>query len=945
MARRDHSEEPPPHAPFPGEDINIDQRTGARDLTFEKGLPANLEAERFILGTILLNDSHYAHVAEVLQTDDFALESHKRIFARMKDVVDHERRVDRVTVAEELIKQGQLESVGGLAFLASLDDGLPEIQNIESYLTIVREKSTLRKMIVSAQKMIDRCLMVNEAPEQILIGAEVELRSFHDTKNSGYGKSTGEIVEEFPGGVGAFLDPSQRIRGLQTGFTKLDEMTSGFQAEQLILLAARPAVGKTALAMNIASNITSRTKDPDVVDRIRRRSSFSEQELAAIFGVSVFSLEMSAPSLVERLLCGNARVDQHKFRAGYLNQDERRKLQTTLQKLVETPIFVNAAPGATLEGIGVQLRRDVRERGVKLGVVDYIQLMSSKAENRNQEVSGLSRGLKLLAKELQIPLLVLSQLSRAVETRTGDKTPQLSDLRDSGCVAGSSLVTLADGTRRQIRDLVGADGLSVMGLNQDTLQMQPYAVSKVFPSGNARTFRLGLRSGREIVATENHCFLTIDGWKRLDEIQVGKHLAVPRELSNIGKSSMSRDELALLGHLIGNGSTVQGQPTRYTTFDEDVAQFVAATAKRMFGSSMAPHVEKQRNHWNVFFNSTKRHTHGVRSDLRIWLESFGLWDHRSLTKFIPEKVFGLPVEDLVWFMGNLWSTDGCISDGKGKHAGIAYYSTSSSRLAVDVQYALTRLGIRSKRTALDQALSDNQNWHVAISGNADILRFSQLPAIGERRQGRLIGLVNYVTSRKPNTNIDVIPAEVWISIIKPRFRELSHTDRSFHALMGWRYSGSTRYKHCLSREHAARIAKSLQISKLKTLSESDIYWDRVQSITPGEQMDVFDMTVPGCENFVADNVIVHNSLEQDADIVMFIHREELFKRDRDDLKGLADLIIGKQRNGPIGKVPLRFLGAYTRFENRTDSIAEEDAPPAAEPAPSEYQSRMPYGDE
>jgi replicative DNA helicase len=386
------------------------------DLTFEKGLPASVDAEKFVLGMILLNDTYYLQVAGALEAEDFSLEKHRRIFARMKDLYERGERIDRVTLADELIKQGQLESVDGLAYLVSLDDGLPEIANLDSYIRIVKDKSTLRKLVFSAKSIMDRAMLGEEAPDQILASAEESLLRLGESRQRDELVSPAAVIEKFPGGVGAFLDPSQRVRGLSTGFTKFDEMTGGLNGGELIILAARPSMGKTALALNIAQHVATHPQ-------MRKP-------------VAVFSLEMSSASLLTRLLCAGARVDQHKFRAGYLNQEERRRLQHQLAVLTESPLFLDDTPGVNLMDVHAKLRRLKSQHGLALVVIDYLQLMSSRgrAENRNQEVSAISRGLKLLAKDLDVPFLVLSQLSRAAETRPGDHTPQLSDLRDSGSI-------------------------------------------------------------------------------------------------------------------------------------------------------------------------------------------------------------------------------------------------------------------------------------------------------------------------------------------------------------------------------------------------------------------------------------------------------------------------------------------------------------------------------
>ena len=386
------------------------------DLALQKGLPANPDAERFVLGSTLLNDSLYLQVAGVLDAVDFSLEKHRRIFARMKDLYERGARIDRVTVADELMKQGQLESVDGLSYLISLDEGLPELANLDGYIRIVKDKSILRKLIYNAQSVINRCLLGEEEPDAILASTEESLLKLGEARTRDQLSSPAAIIEKFPGGVGAFLDPSQRVRGLSTGFAKFDEMTGGLNGGELIILAARPSMGKTALALNIAQHVATHPK-------MRKP-------------VAVFSLEMSSSSLLTRLLCSAARVDQHKFRAGYLNSEERRKLQVALADLTEAPLYLDDTAGVHLMDVHSKLRRMKSEHGLSLVVIDYLQLMSSRgrSENRNQEVSVISRGLKLMSKDLNVPFVVLSQLSRASEIRHGDHKPILSDLRDSGSI-------------------------------------------------------------------------------------------------------------------------------------------------------------------------------------------------------------------------------------------------------------------------------------------------------------------------------------------------------------------------------------------------------------------------------------------------------------------------------------------------------------------------------
>ena len=395
--------------------MNSPMMSAHAGVAFEKGLPSNIDAERFILGSVLLDDSRFIDIAGALTGVDFALEKHRRIYQRMSELHGRGEKIDRVTVANELLRFNELESVDGLTYLVSLDDGLPHISNLDAYVKIVRDKAMLRQIAIAAQQVMNRALMAEEDPLQVLAGAEETLLRLGEARTEQGLMTPLQVIQNFEGGLNAFLDPSKRIKGIGTGFTKLDEMTGGLHPGELIILAARPSMGKTALALNIAWHVATRNFQP----------------------VAIFSLEMSQESLLTRMLCSAARVDSQRFRAGYLNEQERQKLRAAANQMVEAPLYIDDTAGVNLMDMHAKLRR-LAQSGNKPGlvIVDYLQLMSirGRSENRNQEVSQLSRGMKLMSKELGCPFLVLSQLSRATETRVGDHRPQLSDLRESGSI-------------------------------------------------------------------------------------------------------------------------------------------------------------------------------------------------------------------------------------------------------------------------------------------------------------------------------------------------------------------------------------------------------------------------------------------------------------------------------------------------------------------------------
>jgi replicative DNA helicase len=379
-------------------------------------LPANIDAERSILGAILLDNFAYNQAAEHLRTEDFSLDSHRRIYARMVDLAESSRPIDMITLIEELDRHKDLQAIGDVAYVSSLVDGVPERPSIEHYVKIVRDKALLRGLISAASTAIARASDQSDAAEDVLSDAEAAIFQLSEKRIGRGFMGVQEIVRETFGSVDALLQRGQRITGLATHYTDLDEMTSGMQRSDLVIIAARPSMGKTAFVMNIAEN-----------------AAIEDQQV-----VGVFSLEMSREALLMRLLCSQARVDAHKMRTGSLWQDDTKRVVKAMEQLAHAPIFIDDTPGISLSEMRAKARRLKQSQGrLDLIIVDYLQLMSGggkRFENRTQEVSAISRGLKALAKELQVPVIALSQLSRAPESRSGDHRPQLADLRESGSI-------------------------------------------------------------------------------------------------------------------------------------------------------------------------------------------------------------------------------------------------------------------------------------------------------------------------------------------------------------------------------------------------------------------------------------------------------------------------------------------------------------------------------
>ena len=380
--------------------------------TLERPLPQNLDAERSILGAILL-DNHALNAAiENIKPEDFFLEQHRRVFNQMIALGEAQQAIDLVTLTESLHRVGDLESSGGAPYLASLADGMPRVSNVEHYARIVREKALLRNLIHATHNIQQRALEGEDGADAILDGAESSIFAIAEDRIKAGLIPVKDIVRDNFERLEKIFREGKSITGVSTGYAELDKLLSGLQNSELLILAARPSQGKTALALNLAENIAIRAQLP----------------------VAFFSLEMSKESLLQRLVASVAQIDAHKFRTGHLSREDWRKMTEALGQISSAPLWIDDAGSTSVLEIGAKARRLKRDKGLSLLVVDYLQLITGRGRfnNRQEEVSSISRGLKGLAKELQIPVLVLSQLTRAPERE--ERGPQLSDLRESGAI-------------------------------------------------------------------------------------------------------------------------------------------------------------------------------------------------------------------------------------------------------------------------------------------------------------------------------------------------------------------------------------------------------------------------------------------------------------------------------------------------------------------------------
>jgi replicative DNA helicase len=491
--------------------------------------PHDLDAEESLLGAMLLSRDAIAAALECCKAEDFYKPAHAHIFAAVCALYTRGEPADPVTVADELRRSGVLEAIGEPSALLSLQVNTPSTANAAHYARIVEEHALLRKLVTVAGEIAELGYGVPEDVSEAVDRAEalvfeVAQRRVVDTMSP-----LRDLLAQSLDHLEALVERGETITGVPSGYTDLDERLAGLQKSNLVVIGSRPSMGKTSLALGIVNHAAVNARVP----------------------VLMFSLEMSHLELTQRMLCSEARVDAVRMRNGRLLESDWPKISSAIGRLGDAPIYFDDNPNVTIMDIRAKARRLKAREGLGLVVVDYLQLMTghvrSRAENRQVEVSEISRGLKVLARELDIPVVALSQLSRNLEMRQ-DKRPMLADLRESGCLTADVGVTLADtGAEVTLGELLstGERNIPVWALD-DRLRLVQATMSHVFESGVKQVSQLLLASGRQVKASANHKFRTIQGWKRLDELTPDDRLATPSDLGDLARSDIFWDEIVAI---------------------------------------------------------------------------------------------------------------------------------------------------------------------------------------------------------------------------------------------------------------------------------------------------------------------------------------------------------------------------------------------------------------
>jgi replicative DNA helicase len=866
-------------------------------MSIDKLAPQAVEAEQSVLGSILIDPDAVLKVADFLRPADFYRQQHADIYESMLTLHGQREPIDLVTLGDDLARRERLDQIGGPAYLATLMNAVPTAVHVEHYGRIVERKSVLRNLIAAAGRIAAVGYEEANDAEVAIDRAEGILFEISQHRTAGGFESLATLLGQAYDRLEYLHEHRGQILGIPSGLSQLDTMLGGFQPSDLIIIAARPSVGKTSLALNIAQHAAVREAKK----------------------VGLFSLEMSKEQLALRLLSAESGINPRPLQTGFVDETDWSKIAQVMNDMHGAPMWIDDSPVLTVMELRTKARRlEAEQRGLDLIIVDYLQLMqgslNQKEANRVQEVSEISRGLKQLSRELKVPVIALSQLSRGVEQR-GSQEPRLSDLRESGCLTADTRILRADtGAEVELGTLLesGERNIPVWSVD-DKMRLVRRTLTHVFPSGTRPIYRMKLASGREIRGTANHPFLALGGWRPLGELAPGDRVATPRR---VAQPSATRDwpeaKVVLLAHLIGDGCVAPRQPIHYTSADPANLQAVEDAAA-YFG--VHPRRVVQETWTHVYLPSPYRLTHGRRNPIAAWLAQMGIYGKRSHEKFVPARVFALPDEQVALFLRHLWATDGSVTIHRSGTVRV-YYATTSRRLATDIQQLLLRLDIRARlRTARQGA--HRPGFTVDVAGADDLRRFLREIGVHGGRSASCAHALEQLEDVNANTNTDTVPLEIW-QVVRDALRTKSITARQLQAAVGSHYSGSAFYRHSPSRPRLLRLASALEHPLLEQLATSDLFWDRVVSVEQVGLEPVYDATVLGTHNFIADGIVAHNSIEQDADVVIFLYREG--EQNADSEVELVKAKVAKHRNGPIGEVPLQFRKSNTRFYTMTKEV-------------------------
>lgn len=854
-------------------------------------LPHNLEAERALLGAVLLRTESLDEIASTISDEEFYVPGHRAIWKAMVRLRDAGQAIDVVTLEAQLRASDELNLAGGIDGLGKLADRYASSHNVGSYAKLVREAASLRNLAcVSAEIYEEAREPVDDIPGFIDTAESRILAVNERGRSGGYLPASGMVQDVF-GRITARAQNKSPISGVPTHLTKLDELTGGLQDDDLIVLAARPSMGKTALATDISRR-----------NAIPRHTKADPRLLTPVL---FFSLEMSAAQLIERILCSEARVDGAKLRAGRCIEHEFAELVRAAERVFNGLLFIDDSGAPTITEIRARARRfaaDKRlfpllENGKRarkgLIVVDYLQLVRGSKGSydiREQEVSDVSRGLKAIAKELHMPVLALSQLNRGVDARA-DHRPTLSDLRE--CVAFDEWIYTPRGPVQ-----IGSEPREVCAVSD----AGPVARACTYiPKRYNTVFEVHSQFGR-FRATARHPVLTGTGYKEVRDL-VPHRDVIAAPLSIPCHSNGDLPHARLLGWLLGNGDL---RSTPNLSYRKELDAAVRNEVAR-FGVAVRPTIAQPSSNIIIAHFSNGRETGSIPNPMTTWIRSLGLAGKKAHEKRVPDEYLVSSEATRLALLRGLWEADGTVTGG------IAKYASASETLARQVAWMLLTVGVRSTWSVESGGMRTDRLFTV----NASRVDASRMAAIvsglpsDKKRFGKLASPRDFRTDPSPAIFVE-LAAETCGRKMRRFQRRL---DGSFKAIA----------KADMARIVAA--APGLEtIARSPFMTLPGVGWGALYSVKecPGE-VRVADLSVPGPNNFIVNGVVASNSgaIEQDADLILFPYRPERYETDevkRRDIAGLAEIEIGKQRNGPTGTVTLTWVGKYATFENPAEEM-------------------------
>ena len=850
--------------------------------------PQNTEAEQGIFGSILLDQSVLHDIVPMLRADDFYRDSHTILWETIAGMYGRGERVDTILLAERLKQDGNLARIGGDEYIGECVMGVPHAANAKHYAGIVREHAIRRRVIESAHEALTRAYALDETAAELVDRSTRLFLDIGDDAQRGRGE-----VRPLTEGVRQALDAID-VRwqgesfGIETGLPKLDEMLCGLRPGSLTVIGARPGRGKSALVVNILTNAV----------------------IAQGVPVMMFSLEMAIGELAQRYLTSVGRVSA--FAAQHprtLNEAAfgkfRRQLDAIAAQGHDGRIFVDDTCGRTVTEIVAITRRTIARHQIGLVAVDYLQLCEAEngRESRQESVAKISRRLKTLARDCGIPVIALSQLNRTSEDRA-DQKPRLADLRE--CLTlDTTIYDAYSGAMRTVGDYV-RQSHNLVGYSLDDREPgKPWRVHATigepfWSTGVQPVFRLRTAAGRVVRCSGNHPFRTLAGWKPLEDLRVGQRVAVPRFLPEPMRAHQSigihPDEARLIGYLISDGSYLKHRSVGYVKADPVLVDDVRRIASERFGVEAKDHACPGPSQQ---IELTARNCGPGGNPIIEWLKRIGMHGQMGHEKRIPSAITSARNEVVAEFLGALWAGDECVVKRKQGGWCLKFTSTSLALLA-EIQMLLLRFGIIAavgKPTRHTKSTRDIAT--ISIHDSRQIVRFAEHITMPGIKGEKLRRAAEECRAPSENSHLDRLPHEVGVMVAEAK-EQAGHS----WATLGYRVQGKEMHPETL-----AWVAEKVDCDTLRAIAASQVMWDRIESIEPDGEAEVFDVRVPSLGNFVAGGVFVHNSgaIEQDADNVLLIHHPD---PEHDD----AEILVAKARNGPTGPVKVYFRRDQTRFE-------------------------------